>query len=330
MQIYSHAYGQSQCIDAHSATFTAYRFEDSDRESTLLIAAGRERDGSWKLHIIELGPIPTGNRNHRAKTITLTLHKQQQQRRDSQESKNSSKGSSSSSSSSCPPGLFDDVPTNIACDARLGVVYVLSKYGSFYVCDLETGVALHYERLGPSFTHDSALFAFAYDASGQTLIAITRAGRVVAIDINFEQLIDTSQAGGRQTVNAKVIERIGRRLEHVGARRRKAQEKKDDEEKNLTTTTTTKNALSVAHHSSDGNGKASSLSSNSFESSSTERTSTPEEKGKARLSHIEALDELASAFHQQHLHAINPKDSMDFAMLSRELSAEDAEEITRL
>lgn len=320
MQIYSQAYGQSQCFDAHSATFAAYHFDDSDRESTLLIAAGRERDGSWKLHIIELGPIPTGNRNHRAKTITLTLHKRQQ-RRDSQESKSSSKDSSSSSSS--PPGLFDDVPTNIACDARLGVIYVLSKYGSFYVCDLETGVALHYEKLGPSFTHDSAMFAFAYDASSQTLIAITRAGRVVAIDINFEQLIADTKAGGKQTINAKVIERINRRLEHNGRRKRK------EEENNLTKKASSPETSNAEHSKTDD--ITSSLSSCSLESSLVERTLTPEERTKPSLSHIEALDELATAFHQQHLQVINPKeDSIDFALLSRELSVDDAEEITRL
>lgn len=284
--MYSHSYNQSQCIDAHCCTFTSYKFEDCDHESTLLIAANREKDNQWKLHIIELGPLPNGNLNHRSKTIHLMNHRIQNQNEE-----NDSKF------------IFDDIPTNLACDNRIGLIYLISKYGYFYICDLETGTALHYDTIESKLTENSALFSFCYDAKSNSLVVISRSGIVFKLEICFSQLLNNCS---QRIVQPKICQRITNKLQENKYKmvcRSKKHCKKSTPNKSKTADTHEKNVESRT--ATLPNGSQSSKLKQSFEASSSLTQSQLEID-----SHVDQM---------RYLH-LNPKKHFDHSV----------EEITRL
>lgn len=190
IQIYSHSYGQSQCIESHSCAFASYQFDDSEHCSTLLITAKRQKDSSWKLHIIELGPIPNGNLTHKSINQILTAHTERY--------------------GANVRGQTEDIPTQIVCDNQIGLIYLLSKYGSFYICDLQTGVPLYYDSIS-DWTDGQAIFSFAYDSTTDSLVAICRNGQVLTIQLSLTALIRDSDTWKAP----KAWERIGNKLKQV-------------------------------------------------------------------------------------------------------------------
>lgn len=194
MQIYSHSYGQGQCIEAHSCAFASYRFEDSDQCATLLVAANRQKNSSWKLHIIELGPIPSGNNAHKPIHHPLSAHTRH------------------ADAAAVEFGQTVDIPTHILLESQVGLIYLLSKYGSFYICDLETGVPLFYDQL-VNWTDGYPLFSFAYHAETDCLVAITKSGQVLSIKVSLGALMKTCRDNAK--VGQKVLDRLHTRLRQL-------------------------------------------------------------------------------------------------------------------
>lgn len=182
---------RSQSIEAHSCTFVSYKFDDSSQSSILLVAAKKENNQMWKLHIIELGPIPDGNQNHRHKTQQLMLHTMHLK------------------SAPSDPNFFDDIPTNIVCDNRIGLIFILSKYGIFYICDIETGTPLFCENVLPGHVNRTAFFSLTFDKDTNSLIALARSGQVLLIKISISDLIEESP---NIKVQSKVFERISKKM----------------------------------------------------------------------------------------------------------------------
>lgn len=183
---------KSQCIEAHSCHFASYRFDDSSNNSNILIAVKRENKVLWKLYIIELSTIPYGNVKM-MKTQHLTFHSKETLDRPSTESNN------------LP---FDDIPTNIVCDEHYGLIFIVSKYGSLYICDLETGVPIYYDTIK---TGNAAIFSLSYDQKNHCLIAINRNGIVMAIKILFKKLLECKTLSNQST---NVYNRISEKLKH--------------------------------------------------------------------------------------------------------------------
>lgn len=102
--------------------------------------------------------------------------------------------------------FYDDIPTNIVCDNRMGLIYLLSKYGSFYICDIESGVPLHYHLLSDSRV---AYFSLSLDERTNSLVALARDGQVSLIKVKLTALIEDS---ANSKVQSKVFERISRKL----------------------------------------------------------------------------------------------------------------------
>lgn len=182
---------KSQCIEAHSCHFASYRFDDSPNNSNILIAVKRENKMLWKLYIIELSTIPYGNVKM-MKTQHLTFHSKETLNRPSNESNN------------LP---FDDIPTNIVCDEHYGLIFIVSKYGFLYICDLETGVPLYYDTINNN--GNSAIFSLSYDQKNHCLIAINRNGFVMAIKILFKKLLECQTLSNQST---NVYDRISEKL----------------------------------------------------------------------------------------------------------------------
>lgn len=209
VQIYSHSYRKSQCIDAHSAIFTAYQFDDSEQRSTLLVAAIRQKNRTWKLHIIELGPIPGGNISHKPIHHMLNAHNSPRANLELLVNGNGNPNNGHPT---------EDIPTHIVADSEVGLVYLLSKYGSLYICDLETGAPLFFEHLksvmGSEGGGDLApIFSLRADAATESLVAVSRGGQVISIAVSLPALL--RQAADNAKVGQKVLERIRGRLRRL-------------------------------------------------------------------------------------------------------------------
>ncbi len=295
MQIYSHSYRKSQCIDAHSAIFTAYQFDDSEQRSTLLVAAIRQKNRTWKLHIIELGPIPGGNISH--KPIHHMLNAHNSPRANLELLVN---GNGSGNGGGHPT---EDIPTHIVADSEVGLVYLLSKYGSLYICDLETGAPLFFEHLksvmGSEGGGDLApIFSLRADAATESLVAVSRGGQVISIAVSLPALL--RQAADNAKVGQKVLERIRGRLRRLKRLKDEDGEQQEetvvmvngDKEDNLTTgdsayTGSTQSELAAPDdmqqqqqqnlnngHNNNGNGGSSSNGYNSIDSAHSSTTAT--------------------------------------------------------
>ncbi|KAH9426373.1 hypothetical protein DERP_010941 [Dermatophagoides pteronyssinus] len=204
VQIYSKSYGLSQCIDAHVATFVGYRFEGSANDSILLIACKRDTIHLWKLYIIELSAMANPNSHYKNRPIksqhlmlhgfqrTMNFshnHNHEQEQEKCPNETTSTQSSSSTTSSNQTSIHFDDIPTHIVCDNYIGLIFIVSKYGSIYICDLETGIPLYYDTL-TQFTENLAIFSISYDSKNSCLLAICRNGRVLVIKILLKKLLE--------------------------------------------------------------------------------------------------------------------------------------------
>lgn len=261
-QIYSHSYRKSQCIDAHSCIFTAYQFEDSDQRSTLLVAAIRQKNRTWKLHIIELGPIPSGNISHKPIHHMLNAH-------------NTIRSSSEAFVGPKVAGQqTEDIPTHIVADSEVGLVYLLSKYGSFYICDLETGAPLYFENITGA-TDGAPIFTLTAHPATESLVAVSRSGQVLSIAVSLPALLRTSTETAK--VGQKVLDRIRARLRRM----KRLDEPEDDEasscqlsEEGLDCTSTGTSEASREHHQHLVNGHNNSINNNGYNSIDSAHSST--------------------------------------------------------
>lgn len=294
VQIYSHSYRKSQCIDAHSAIFTAYQFDDSEQRSTLLVAAIRQKNRTWKLHIIELGPIPGGNISHKPIHHMLNAHNSPRANLELLVNGNGNPNNGHPT---------EDIPTHIVADSEVGLVYLLSKYGSLYICDLETGAPLFFEHLksvmGSEGGGDLApIFSLRADAATESLVAVSRGGQVISIAVSLPALL--RQAADNAKVGQKVLERIRGRLRRLKRLKDEDGEQQEetvvmvngDKEDNLTAgdsayTGSTQSELAAPDdmqqqqqqnlnngHNNNGNGGSSSNGYNSIDSAHSSTTAT--------------------------------------------------------
>ena len=157
VQIYSSCCQLSQCIEAHSCTITQYKFNANQSSTQVLLAAKRNQLNGLKIYIIELGPIQDGNCSLISRTDVIPQVE----------------------SSDC-----DDFPLSIQCNSELGLIYVFSKYGSLYICDIESGALIISTHIS-----SSVIFATCFDLQTHTALAIDRNGQLLAIELGIEYLL---------------------------------------------------------------------------------------------------------------------------------------------
>lgn len=163
VQIYSKSYRHSQVIEAHVVNFTTYKFEGNQCATNVLLAAKRTQLNQAKIYMIELGPVCEGNLALMSRTEVVTW-------RDAED------------------GRYD-IPVGIECSNELALVFVLSKYGNMYVCDLESGVLISRCPIC-----SDVIFTSYLDYSTQGVIAISRNGQVLLIEIQLAEMISLLNA----------------------------------------------------------------------------------------------------------------------------------------
>ncbi|XP_014673517.1 PREDICTED: clathrin heavy chain 2-like isoform X2 [Priapulus caudatus] len=146
VQLYSTDERLSQPIDAHAVSFATYTFDGNAHPSTLLCVALRACGRSGKVHVVELGPHVKGNGalTTYSETIKFTA--------------NTSK--------------YDfPIATEVSSSQRL--VYIVTKYGHLFLCELETGMFLCQIQMSRD-----VIFATLLNSETQGVIGISRNGQV--------------------------------------------------------------------------------------------------------------------------------------------------------
>ncbi|XP_054718572.1 clathrin heavy chain 1-like [Uloborus diversus] len=156
-QIFSVDQNLSQNIDAHCVCFTSYQFKGNAQASCVLIAASRGVEAHGKLHVVELGPHITGNLAYTSHTGTVQFSDE---------------------------WYRYDFPSSIQVSSKLGLVYIVTKYGALHLCDLETCTTLCSVNLCTD-----VIFSTAFNNETEGIIAIARNGQVLAVDLKREQLV---------------------------------------------------------------------------------------------------------------------------------------------
>lgn len=157
MQINSNSYNQSCCIEAHAAHFTTYKFSENLSLSNVLLAAKKTASNHVKIFIIELGPVQDGN-------LALISRTEQIHWDEPREGKN-------------------DIPVAVESSSEYGLIYIISKFGIFYVCDLENGFLLF-----KTIISQSTIFTSTLDTETQGILVVSRCGQMLGIEMQLPQL----------------------------------------------------------------------------------------------------------------------------------------------
>ncbi|XP_023240069.1 clathrin heavy chain 2-like isoform X3 [Centruroides sculpturatus] len=157
-QIYSVEYNLSQPIQAHCVCFCQYQFEGNTQPSTVLVVANRGSEKTGKIHVLELGPQLSGNLAAVSHSGTIEFS-----------------------------DLWDlyDFPVSIQVSAKYGLAYVVTKYGTLHIYDLETAAHLATHTVCTDIIFTTTLH---HDTQG--ILAISRNGQVLAVDVKRETLIN--------------------------------------------------------------------------------------------------------------------------------------------
>ncbi|EGD82238.1 clathrin [Salpingoeca rosetta] len=155
MQLYSTERKASQSIDGHVGTFINYRMQGNPEDSGLLCLASRTAAGG-KLHILEVGATPAGNRAFEKKAKEIEF----------------------------APDAATDFPVAIQASPKYSVIFLITKFGYLHVYDLETGSVIFKNRIT-----QSTIFVTAYNSNNGGIIGVNRAGQVLTVTIDEDNIV---------------------------------------------------------------------------------------------------------------------------------------------
>lgn len=159
VQIYSAAEDLSNCIEAHAALLTRHKFPASSGKSPLLIIAKKWSASSTKISIVDISTVKSSQQSIKSEKFNWTRE--------------------------------DDFPTCILHSESKGLIYLLSKFGSLCVFDLDNCTPLIInERICSDI-----VFACVLDAEADGVIAFSRNGQVLGIQVasRRERTINSDQ-----------------------------------------------------------------------------------------------------------------------------------------
>ncbi|KAJ8312567.1 hypothetical protein KUTeg_009940, partial [Tegillarca granosa] len=112
-----------ECISSHAICFSDYHYDDNPSSSTVMCAASRDSNDTGKIHVIELGPYKQGNFAPRNNYDVIQF--------------------------------IDDVnrydfPVSLHVSTNYKLLFMVTKYGHMYLCDMETAACLCCTRISLS------------------------------------------------------------------------------------------------------------------------------------------------------------------------------------
>ncbi|XP_005106091.1 clathrin heavy chain 1 [Aplysia californica] len=166
----------TQCISAHAVCFSSYHFPGNPYPSTVFCVSSREAQDHGKVHVIELGPYKTGN--FAPRNCYDHLH------------------------------FLDDLerydfPISLQISVEYGLLFVVTKYGYLYMCDMETAMCLCCTRVAID-----VIFASALNTTTQGILAITRGGQVITVDLKKDGFISYLREQVRTAYRANRFEKV--------------------------------------------------------------------------------------------------------------------------
>lgn len=105
---------------------------------------------------------------------------------------------------------WDDIPVSIECNTELGLIYLFSKYGSLYVCDIESGALIL-----SALISSAVIFTTIFDSDTQTVLAINRSGQLLAIELYIEYLLRHLQSISKTDVAQRIQSIIDNNLKYI-------------------------------------------------------------------------------------------------------------------
>lgn len=175
-QLYNRDEDITQCISAHAVCFSSYHFPGNPYPSTVFCVSNRETQDHGKVHVIELGPYKTGN--FAPRNCYDHLH------------------------------FLDDLerydfPISLQISVDYGLLFVITKYGYLYMCDMETAMCLCCTRVAID-----VIFAAALNTNSQGILAITRGGQVITVDIKKDGFISFLREQVKTAYRANRFEQV--------------------------------------------------------------------------------------------------------------------------
>jgi len=170
IQIYSVDNQLSQCIEGQAVTFIRYQFSSSSAESSVLVVAKRVSFNCTKLFINRLGPEA-----YFSHTTSL----------------NNSLFYSSSQM---------DYPFQIICSIKLGLIYIVTKFGYLNVCDLKTGCSLirNYHMI------NDCILKANLDHQTETPLIITCKGTILTLRFKFNKFLEHIQNLSKKSIYKRI------------------------------------------------------------------------------------------------------------------------------
>lgn len=155
MQLYSVERKVSQPIEGHAGTFAQIKLEGNPEPSNLLCFAVRNLQGG-KLHIVEVGGVPTGNQPFAKKGMDVFF----------------------------PPEAQTDFPVAMQASTKYDVVYLITKYGYIHLYDLESGQCIYMNRI----SSDTIFVTAPHEPTGG-ILGVNRKGQVLSVTIDEDTIV---------------------------------------------------------------------------------------------------------------------------------------------
>ncbi|KAL7673887.1 hypothetical protein ACOME3_000167 [Neoechinorhynchus agilis] len=157
MQLYSIDRKLSQAIEGHAAAFTEYTFDSNPQPSKLFCFAFRySNEMNGKLHIYELGSPPTSNKAFKKRTTEIVFS----------------------------ADASNDFPVAMQIGSKLGVIYLITKYGFVYLFDIQTGGELFSNRISAE-----TVFVTAVETVTSGIIGVNRKGQVLSVSVDEDNVV---------------------------------------------------------------------------------------------------------------------------------------------
>ncbi|KAK7465911.1 hypothetical protein BaRGS_00037521 [Batillaria attramentaria] len=199
-QLYSVDEDITQCISAHAVCFSFYHFAENPQPSTVFCVCSRDTQDHGKVHVIELGPYKAGN--------------------------------------FAPRNVYDhvqflddmeryDFPISLQVSTEYGLLFVVTKYGYLYLCDMETAVSTEYGLLfvvtkyGYLYLCDmetamclcctrisvDVIFTSTLNTDTQGILGVTRGGQVITVDLKKDGFISYLRETTKKSCSANRLEK---------------------------------------------------------------------------------------------------------------------------
>nr|KAG5687623.1 hypothetical protein BaRGS_020024 [Batillaria attramentaria] len=174
-QLYSVDEDITQCISAHAVCFSFYHFAENPQPSTVFCVCSRDTQDHGKVHVIELGPYKAGN--------------------------------------FAPRNVYDhvqflddmeryDFPISLQVSTEYGLLFVVTKYGYLYLCDMETAMCLCCTRISVDVIFTSTL-----NTDTQGILGVTRGGQVITVDLKKDGFISYLRETTKKSCSANRLEK---------------------------------------------------------------------------------------------------------------------------